>query len=650
VAGANYGVRATAGNAATVPFTARGFASQTANLQEWQNSAGTAIASVGSAGALTVPQITLNADTWSIRSDGNDRIYFGGGANYITFYKGFAHNFRSTSDVTVASISNTGDVVASGTVTNQGIRLLQVAGGTLRGVLNCPSWDTSYVALRNGTLAETGANTAIAQNSVGDTSVGAASGRGLSLAVGGAVVGLVTSTGIAVTGNLTASGTIIHVPPSSVTLATNGQFAVEMTSNTDGNFAYRGSDGVTRRTALTFGTNPTAIPSSVVFVDSPADLPAVSGGIHTLAADTTYIIAGTVDLVGNRIVCGNNTTIIGAGSSENCRLKSTGLTGTALITSVYSLPMRSLTIEADVALNLNASGTPTAALDWYGVNFNTCGTVGTIANYSNFIATDCAWLSSGAMTFDGTIGTVGFSQCIFTPAATKTALIVASTATITRRFRVIYSAFVATSGMTGINFSTSASVPDENYILDTVNFSGGGTYTTGVTQTSDKCRWVSCVGVANTVAIAQMYMKNNATATDVITQNVRYPMAGTTEFAALSQRFEHVLADNAVRYTSAVPRRVKVLVSFSLEAANNNVIGVYIGKCAAGNSIVPDTDRISDSEVYVTTTGTRPDAGFVQALIDIVENDKIYVIVQNTSAATDVTVKFMHMIVEQAVS
>jgi hypothetical protein len=53
VAGANYGVRATAGNAATVPFTARGFASQTANLQEWQNSAGAVLASVSSAGNLT---------------------------------------------------------------------------------------------------------------------------------------------------------------------------------------------------------------------------------------------------------------------------------------------------------------------------------------------------------------------------------------------------------------------------------------------------------------------------------------------------------------------------------------------------------------------------------------------------------------------
>lgn len=49
-----------------------------------------------------------------------------------------------------------------------------------------------------------------------------------------------------------ATGQIVHVPPSSVTLTTNGQYSVEMTSDTAGNLVYRGSDGTTRRCALTF--------------------------------------------------------------------------------------------------------------------------------------------------------------------------------------------------------------------------------------------------------------------------------------------------------------------------------------------------------------------------------------------------------------
>ena len=53
-------------------------------------------------------------------------------------------------------------------------------------------------------------------------------------------------------GAITASGQITEVPPSSVTLSTNGQFSIEMTSDTAGNLVYRGSDGVTRRCALVF--------------------------------------------------------------------------------------------------------------------------------------------------------------------------------------------------------------------------------------------------------------------------------------------------------------------------------------------------------------------------------------------------------------
>lgn len=55
-----------------------------------------------------------------------------------------------------------------------------------------------------------------------------------------------TSLAVETTGNVTL------VPLSAVTLSTNGQFSIEMTSNTAGNLVYRGSDGTTRRMALTF--------------------------------------------------------------------------------------------------------------------------------------------------------------------------------------------------------------------------------------------------------------------------------------------------------------------------------------------------------------------------------------------------------------
>ena len=63
----------------------------------------------------------------------------------------------------------------------------------------------------------------------------------------GAVATLSQSSGIII-----ASGGFTFTPPASVTPSTNGQFSIEMTSNTAGNLVYRGSDGTTRRMALTF--------------------------------------------------------------------------------------------------------------------------------------------------------------------------------------------------------------------------------------------------------------------------------------------------------------------------------------------------------------------------------------------------------------
>jgi hypothetical protein len=159
-------------------------------------------------------------------------------------------------------------------------------------------------------------------------------------------------------------------------------------------------------------------PDNFIFVKSKSDLPTPVGGVINLVDNATYFFLTTVDLLGSSLLCGQNTTILGA-SSENCRIKSTGLYPlTALINSEWSLPIRNITIEHNVAIDLDATGNANQALDWFGVNFSDCETVGTIKGYNNFIATDCALLNSGTLTFDGTIGTVGFQSCIFDAAAT----------------------------------------------------------------------------------------------------------------------------------------------------------------------------------------------------------------------------------------
>ncbi len=55
-------------NAANKGLVVRGAASQSANLQEWQNSSGTVLASISAAGNLTVQDLTVNGTTTTINS------------------------------------------------------------------------------------------------------------------------------------------------------------------------------------------------------------------------------------------------------------------------------------------------------------------------------------------------------------------------------------------------------------------------------------------------------------------------------------------------------------------------------------------------------------------------------------------------------
>jgi hypothetical protein len=372
----------------------------------------------------------------------------------------------------------------------------------------------------------------------------------------------------------------------------------------------------------------------LVFVNSPSDLPPADSGVRTLLDNTAYYFTTTVDLQGDRLVAGANTVILGS-SSENCRIKSTGLTGSALVTSEWSLPMRGITLEADVALDLDATANANQALDWFGVNFTDCATVGTIASYGNVIWTDCALLNSAGLTFDGTIGTVGFNSCIFDGRTGATTITLPATLTITRRFRAIYSAFVSLSGETAINASTSATIPVEGYILDTVNFSGGGTYTSGILSNDNKALWINCRGITNSDSVATMYMQSNATATTIGATGTPVKVAGTTTAGANNQRFSH--SSNRLTYDGARDRDFFVIGTGSLtNGTANNEYGLYIYK--NGSAIV-------ESEQYLTANASGRVENFtIQSIVPLSETDYIEVWIENITAANSATISFLNVI------
>ena len=377
----------------------------------------------------------------------------------------------------------------------------------------------------------------------------------------------------------------------------------------------------------------------IQFVNSIDDLPTPISSVITLLANTTYFICTTVDLVGDRIVGSADTTIIG-GSSENCRLKSTGLSsGTALISSAWSLPIRNITIEHGTAVSLDATANSNQALDWFGVNFTDCATIGTIKNYTNFVMNDSAFLNSQGLTFDGSFGTIAFGNTLFDNTTSGTSIILPATLTITRRFRIIYSSFISLSGETALNVSTSATIPDERYILDTVNFSGGGTYLTGIIETSNKALFINCVGITNTAVNGQLYMSGNATATVVSATNTFYKILGTT--TASSDNSKYIHTNNRLTNDAVIPRKYLIQCNLSFTSGNGDVcqFGFYDSKLAAVRTP-------SKTKATANASGRAENVSF-NCVVSHKKNDYLEIHAANTSSAVNITVTDMNFVITE---
>jgi hypothetical protein len=377
---------------------------------------------------------------------------------------------------------------------------------------------------------------------------------------------------------------------------------------------------------------------NIVFVSSKSDLPTASGGVITLANNITYYITTIVDLTGDRIVSGQNTVILGA-SSENCYLKSTGLSSsTALITGNYSLPIRNISFTHGTVFDLDGDSI-TTALDWFGINFVDCETVGTIKDYSNFVMTDSAFLNASGLTFDGTIGTIAFGNCLFDNYTSGTAITIPSTATITRRFRIIYSSFITLSGETSINVSSSASIGNERYILDTVNFAGGGTYISGVDDTSNKSLFINCVGITNTAVNGQLYMQGNATATIVSASNTFYKVLGTTTASSDNAKYTH--SNNRLTNDASVSRKYLIQCVLSFTSSANDVceFGFYDSKLSAVRTP-------SKTKATANTAGRAENVSF-SCVVSHIQGDYLEIHCSNTSGARNITVDQLNFIITE---
>lgn len=390
------------------------------------------------------------------------------------------------------------------------------------------------------------------------------------------------------------------------------------------------------KSSLITGINP----NFVVFVDSVDKFPAPVSGVITLLDGYTYIVTTHLDLNGDRLDATNNVVNLYGASSETASLTSTGLSSTiALITSNTTIKISSITLK-DVGKLFNLDKLSVMALDWFEVNIVNIPNIGLIKNFDNFILQTSTFLNSKGLVLDGTFGTFAITGSLLSGDGLAGDIInVPSTATITRRFRIDKCAVIAFTLTNGLNISSSASIGDERYILDTVSFSGGGTYLTGLDYTSNKSLFRFCDGITNTFETGSCYAESQSTATTIAVTGTYVKADVTTTAGSVLGRFTHT--SNRLTYTGSKTRVFDIDAMLSVTSTTDgNQIGVKIYK---NGSAVVGSRAIAN--VRVTGGVNRANNIKPQSIISLNTNDYIEIYITNLSNTNSVTVTDFNLII-----
>lgn len=379
--------------------------------------------------------------------------------------------------------------------------------------------------------------------------------------------------------------------------------------------------------------NPT-FATKAQFITQKSDFPAPVAGVITLPDNTTYFLLNNVDLLGDRFACGNNIAILG-GTSDSCGLFSTGLVGD-FFTSTSSLDLRNISLSAPTGRLFNLNDGVGASLGWQGLRIFDTPNFGTIQNYANVVINLSIITNTANCILDGTIASFVSETSLWDGRPGQTTISVPATCTITRRFRMLYTAMTVLPGETGLDVAVGATIPDEAYILDNVNFSGGGTYLAGLDYTSNKAAFFRNTGITNSSAICQYSMTGNATATDIVVIGDFVKIAGITVASLLNQKFTTVV-DNRATYAGVVQDNFRVVVFASMTSGNNQDLRMRIAK----NGVT-----IPESTAKFRTTGSGEAASIgAQSFVDMNVTDYVEIWVANDTAVQDIVVSDMNVTV-----
>lgn len=370
----------------------------------------------------------------------------------------------------------------------------------------------------------------------------------------------------------------------------------------------------------------------------------LSGSIYVIPAGYAIFFTQVVDLLGNRIECDPFVTLCGCGL-ETSGVKSTGLNPSIpLITANGTLTVNSLMIDGLGGTAFNMIGDGTSTLDWISVNIYNA-IFGTIQDFNNIIFNIIGLLNTHSMKFENTgvnqFGTISIANSIFTPPSNEDSVLVPATCVISRRLRIIYSAFVLLGTSVGIVVDSTASFPNpESLILDTVSFGGPSTTSlTGITFEDKAALWSNNTGnIRNTTQVGELTMSGNVTPTTVTDTTSYFPFAGTSLAGAFNQRFTK--SGNELTYIGGLDKTAQVLMTAAVTSGNNNVLSL---------ALIKNGSPVANSIGTSTANGAGRAEGLASfAVVEIAEGDVFTMGFRNQTAANNITAESIHFLITSA--
>ena len=382
----------------------------------------------------------------------------------------------------------------------------------------------------------------------------------------------------------------------------------------------------------------TTVPSgldNIVFVNSESDFPAPSGGVITLAANTTYILGANIT-TSNRFVAADNSKIMGM-SFFAPRLTYTG-SGDMFTGVDVNFEIGPIAITAASAQLFNFSETGSGGLKLFQADtvvVSQCAKWGTYNNLQSVLIVNSSCPNAGdGISLLGTASVVISVRqfALISTSVTFTGIDFDAAVFDTVELRDLL--FIAPSGAIGLSGLANNANISSGFIatVEGGTFNGGMTPLNGITTDDFRWRFSANQGIADTMPGAMLAVVGNATATTIAATNT--PVKVNATFTTVEQ--SHFTADSTGRitYNGERPLTIDVdaVLSMAPSSGTNQTMRAFI---AVNGSVINNSRKavFADSGAYVNNT--------LIWRIDIMTGDYFEVWVTNQSTVTDVIVQDM---------